>query len=61
MPLKKSASKAAVSANIKAELGAGKPSKQAIAIAMDVRRRAKAKAKARKHCTCGGKCDSCRH
>lgn len=41
MPLKKSASKAAVKENIKAEMAAGKPQKQAVAIALDVQRRAK--------------------
>jgi hypothetical protein len=41
MPLKKSASKAAVSQNIKAELAAGKPQKQAVAIALNTQRKAK--------------------
>ena len=41
VPLKKSATKAAVSANIRAELAAGKPQKQAVAIALAVQRRAK--------------------
>lgn len=45
MPLKKSASKKAVSENIRREVEAGKPHKQAIAIALDVQRRAKAKKK----------------
>lgn len=45
MPLKKSASKKAVSENIKTEMGAGKPQKQAVAIALDVQRRAKKKGK----------------
>jgi hypothetical protein len=45
MPLKKSASKAAVSQNIKSEMKAGRPQKQAVAIALDVQRRAKAKGK----------------
>lgn len=40
MPLIKSASKAAVSENIRREIGAGKPQKQAVAIALDVARRA---------------------
>lgn len=43
MPLKKSASKKAVSENIRTEMKAGKPQKQAIAIALDVQRRAKKK------------------
>lgn len=45
MPLKKSASKKEVSENIKIEMGAGKPQKQAVAIALDVQRRAKKKGK----------------
>jgi hypothetical protein len=45
MPLKKSASKKAVGDNIKAEMKAGKPQKQALAIALDVQRRAKGKKK----------------
>jgi hypothetical protein len=45
MPLKKSASKKAVSENIRTEMKAGKPQKQAIAIALDVQRRAKKKKK----------------
>ena len=36
MPLAKGSSKAAVSANIKREVAAGKPQKQAIAIALNV-------------------------
>jgi len=40
MPLLKSKSKAAVGKNYKAEIEAGKPRKQAIAIALDVQRRA---------------------
>lgn len=43
MPLVKSASKKAVGENIKREEEAGKPRKQAIAIALDVARRAGAK------------------
>lgn len=45
MPLKKSASKKAVSENIKREMAAGKPQKQAVAIALDVQRRARGKKK----------------
>jgi hypothetical protein len=45
MPLKKSASKAAVSQNIRTEMKAGRPQKQAVAIALDTQRRAKAKGK----------------
>lgn len=40
MPLNKSGSKKAVGENIQAELLAGKPRKQAVAIALDVQRRA---------------------
>ncbi len=45
MPLKKCASKACVSKNIKTEMKAGKPQKQDVAIALDVARKAKAKKK----------------
>lgn len=45
MPLKKCSSKACVSKNIKTEMKAGKPQKQAVAIALDVARKAKAKKK----------------
>ena len=40
MPLKKSASKEAFRANVKAEAHAGKPIKQAVAIAYSVKREA---------------------
>jgi hypothetical protein len=40
MPLKKSASKEAFRANVKAEAKAGKPIKQAVAIAYSVKRNA---------------------
>lgn len=40
MPLMKSKSKQAVGKNIKREVEAGKPQKQAIAIALDTQRRA---------------------
>ena len=43
MPLDKSASRAAIGKNIKREIAAGKPRKQAVAIALDVARRAGAK------------------
>lgn len=43
MPLTKSAADKAVGKNIRAEMAAGKPQKQAVAIALDVQRRAKAK------------------
>ena len=41
MPLIKSASKKAVSKNIRTEMAAGKPQRQAIAIALSVARRTK--------------------
>lgn len=45
MPLKKSTGKAAFSSNIRAEIAAGKPQKQAVAIAYAVKRRASKKGK----------------
>lgn len=45
MPLKKSASKPAFRANVKAEMAAGKPQKQAVAIAYAVKREAAKKGK----------------
>lgn len=45
MPLKKSSSKKAVGENIKAEKKAGKPTKQAVAIALETQRRAKKEGK----------------
>ena len=43
MPLTKGYSKKAIEKNIAAEIKAGKPRDQAVAIAMDVARRAKAR------------------
>lgn len=43
MPLSKGKSKKAVSQNIKTEMAAGKPQKQAVAIALNTARRAGAK------------------
>ena len=40
MPLKKSTSKKAFSSNVKAEMHAGKPQKQAVAIAYSQKRKA---------------------
>lgn len=45
MPLSKSTSKAAFRKNIKAEVSAGKPVKQAVAIAYSVKRQAAKKGK----------------
>ena len=45
MPLKKSTSKPAFRANVKAEIAAGKPVKQAVAIAYSVKRSAAKKGK----------------
>lgn len=48
MPLKKSTSKKAFSENIKAEMSAGKPQKQAVAIAYSVKRKAAGKKSSKK-------------
>jgi len=45
MPLMKSAKKKDVSKNIKTEIAAGRPPKQAVAIALETQRRAKGKSK----------------
>lgn len=47
MPLRKGSSKAAISANIRTEMHAGKPQKQAIAIAMSMA--GKSRRKGRNH------------
>jgi len=43
MPLDKSGSKKSIGKNIKAEMAAGKPQKQAVAIALNVARKAGSK------------------
>lgn len=48
MPLKKGSSKDIVSSNIKTEVAAGRPQKQAVAIALSIADKAKSQAKARK-------------
>jgi hypothetical protein len=48
MPLIKSPSKAARNQNIKTEIAAGKPPKQAVAIGYAIQRRAKAGVKAKR-------------
>lgn len=47
MPLVKSTSKGAFKTNIKREIGAGKPQKQAVAIAYSVKREARRKSSQR--------------
>lgn len=51
MPLNKSGSKKSVGENVKTEMAAGRPQKQAVAIALSVQRRAKGAVVAKK----GGK------
>jgi hypothetical protein len=45
MPLKKGYSQKTIGSNVKAEMAAGRPQKQAVAIALDIAAKAKAKAK----------------
>jgi hypothetical protein len=45
MPIKKGYSPKSISANIKTEMKAGRPHKQAVAIALDIAKNAKEKAK----------------
>ena len=45
MPLKKSSSQKAFQQNVKAEINAGKPKRQAVAIAYSVKREARRKGK----------------
>ena len=50
MPLKKCDSKKVVGQNVKAEMAAGKPQRQAVAIALSVQRKAAAKrARGKRH------------
>ena len=45
MPLKKGSSRKTISSNIRTEIKAGRPQRQAVAIALDVARRSKRKRK----------------
>jgi hypothetical protein len=45
MPLKKGSSRKTISSNIRTEIKAGRPQRQAVAIALDVARRARRKKK----------------
>jgi hypothetical protein len=52
MPLKHSSSEKAFTSNLKAEIGAGKPQKQAVAIAYSVQKQAIREAHAKKSSCC---------
>lgn len=48
MPLKKGTSRKTISQNIRTEIAAGRPQKQAVAIALDTARRSKGKARGKR-------------
>jgi hypothetical protein len=58
MPLDKSSSRKSIGRNVATEINAGKPRRQAVAIALDVKRRALGEIRKRK-CKCGGTCGKC--
>lgn len=56
MPIKPGSSKKTIAANIKTEVAAGKPPKQAVAIAMSKAGKSKPKAKTGNKTSTGGRC-----